>query len=707
MKRSGLEGLLVLAALFPLGHSMAGGVHILGTALTDDGDGDGIADTKETVSLRLTVQNLTGGALTGVTGRLETTDDLLACMSVATVDIGSLAAGEVKVTDPFVFAVRGDLDRATLGLSPYDDLSVTFDVAFTAQSGAVAARPPVLSFDLDLDVSGGAGPTSFFETFENTLGAFEIDNMDQNLHSLAASDGYRCQTHDPDWVNSNSYNFGTIPATCFLGITPEHAGAVFWGLSGPTFSPLGGRAFTGVHSLFFGVDLGPPKNWTTPFGVLEAARTASPIALGWAGAAPVLSFKHQISLVDDVPGYNGAFDRGVVMVQIADDQGDPAGSWIKIYPYQNAYVDTLATNVANCLFDPIDDGNTEDDFFHPGDPARLRGPSSTCEPDPMFAEMGETSNSFNAANVGSADGPGLEGQWGIGTWIESRFDLGRFRGRQVRVRFLASALRNNNEQKTWDEYFQIHNPDPEDDGWWIDDVTIDHTLTTPAVVVADVKDNSALPGSPGSDADGDGIHDVCDICPIVASSSGVDADADGLGDACDACTYEAAGTAEADLDLDKFCEIDNCPVVFNPDQWNLDRDPTGAACDCNDSEEYIYPGAPEHNDTVDNQCPGDPGYGVVDELSGLTGFYDPANKNVFSWPNQIGAFDYQVAQAAKADFSVGCAKFDLPIGQLSYTIVGPLPPGQIRFFLVRAVQPNVGSWGQRSSGQARVIPCAP
>ncbi len=705
MKRSCL--LLALASFIPLTDSIAGGVHILGTTLTDDGDGDGIADTKETVSLRLTVQNLTGGALTGVTGRLETIDDVLACLSVATVDIGNLAAGEIKLTDPFVFAVRGDLDRATLGLSPYDDLSVTFDVAFTAQSGTVAARPPVLSFDLDLDISGGAGPTSFTETFEGTLGAFDIDNMDENLVSLAASDGYRCQLHDPDWVNSNSHNYGNIPATCFLGVTPAHADEVFWGLSGPAFSPEGGRAFTGFHSLFFGIDLGPPKNWTTPFGVLEAARTTSPIALGWTGPAPVLSFMHQVSFVDDQPAYLGAIDRGVVMVQVADDQGAPVGNWIKIHPYRNAYVDPLPTTLASCLFDPVDDGNTEDDFFHPGDPARQLGPSSTCGPGLVFGEMGETSNPFNAANVGSADGPGLEGQWGIGTWVESRFDLSRFRGRQVRVRFLATTLRNDDEDKNWDELNNFENPNPEDDGWWIDDVAIDQVLTAPAVVVADVKDNSALPGSPGSDTDGDGIHDVCDICPTVASSSGVDADADGLGDTCDACTYEAAGTAEADFDLDKFCEMDNCPVVFNPDQWNLDGDLFGAACECNDANDDTYPGAPERNDTLDNQCPGDLGYGVVDELSGLTGFYDPANKNVFSWPSQIGAFDYQVAQAAKADFSVGCAKFDLPIGQLSYTIVGPLPPGQIRFLLVRAVQLHVGSWGQRSSGQQRVIPCAP
>jgi hypothetical protein len=41
------------------------------------------------------------------------------------------------------------------------------------------------------------------------------------------------------------------------------------------------------------------------------------------------------------------------------------------------------------------------------------------------------------------------------------------------------------------------NPDPGDDGWWIDSVAVSDTLTDPATVTADTKDNSGLAGCGG------------------------------------------------------------------------------------------------------------------------------------------------------------------------------------------------------------------
>ncbi len=702
-RKAMLAGVRSILAASPV---LAGGIAILNTVRTDDGDNDGFADTKETVSFRLTVQNTTGIALSGVTAQLTTDDDALACVSVPAIAIGNLAVGEINLTDPFVFAVPAGLDRGALSLGPYDDLSATFAITFSSQSGPLPAYPPLLDLDLDLDVSGGASPTSYFETFEGDLGTFEIDNMDQGLHSLAASDGYRCQFWNPDAPNSPIKNQPEQLAQCFLGVTPEHAGAIFWGLSGPAFSPLGGRAFTGFHSLFFGIDLGPPQNWTTPFAVLEAARTADPIALDWSGDGPTLSFKHHISLWDNQNGYpNNPVDRGVVMVQFADDQGTPVGNWIKLYPHHNPYTSVSEQAVFfDCSFDPIDDGNTEDDFFDPLDPHRLLGPSSTCQPEPVFAEVGETSNPFSPTNLGRADGPGLEGDWGVGTWIESTFDLSRFRGRQVRLRFLATSTRAGN-LLTWEDLGSTNNPVPLDDGWWIDDVSIDQVLTTPGAVTADTTDNSSLPGAPGPDSDGDGIHDVCDNCDDVASSNGLDRDGDGFGDACDTCPYDPASADGTDFDGDRLC-VENCPFVFNELQHDTDVDGAGDACDCAPFDPTVRPGAVEINDAKDNQCPGYPGYGVVDELSGTATFCDPANKNKFCWPAQQGATSYQVVRAAKPGFFQGCTA--LPqTSQLLIVDTTAVPAGQIRFYLARPKLPNQGSWGQNSAGQTRNISCAP
>lgn len=693
-----------LAAMLFAPPANGGGVAIVRTELTDDGDQDGYADTNETVELRLAVRNTSGAYLPEATIHLVPREPELVCVSEGTITVGDLAAGEERLIEqPFVFSVLADVERDPVQYGEFFDLSATFDVTVVAGSEVRPAVPGRITLDLDLNVSGGAQETTFFESFEETLGAFYIENLDEGKSSHEETDGWRCQYSDPDWDKSSNYTY----TDCFFGNSPAHADAVFWGLAGPSFSPLGGRGFSGFHSLFFGRDFGPPENWTTPSGMLEAVRTSVPINLGWDGVAPTLTIFHQASLLDKRTWpfselqATGALDRAVVMVGLAGDAGYVLGPWIKVDPFENPYhSEVMHSLLGECMFEPIDDGTTEDDFFDPADPDRRYGPSSTCFPELVFSHVGETANPFDPANLGRADGPGRQGLWGIGTWIRSTFDLSRFRGRSIHLRFLTSALKFPPYEDTWEEYPDI-DPGSADDGWWIDDVTVEGALEAPATVGVDDADNGALPGAPDADADADGAFDVCDNCLGEANPDQVDTDRDGVGDLCDVCPEHAF---VADVDFDGFCaDDDNCPLVSNPDQLDGDDDGAGTACDCDDADPTTYPGAVEINDGKDNQCLGDVGYGAIDETSGNSGFLDPDDKTKYSWEAQLGATQYLVARATVPDFG-DCSTFFPTFNTFVFDADVP-EAGGVFYYLNRPSAPNPGSWGLDSGGNERVLPC--
>jgi len=113
------------------------------------------------------------------------------------------------------------------------------------------------------------------------------------------------------------------------------------------------------------------------------------------------------------------------------------------------------------------------------------------------------------------------------------------------------------------------------------------------------------------------------------------------------------------------------------------------------------------NDGVDNQCVAEErGFGLVDEITGKSGFFTAGNKSKYQWPAQAGATRYQVARATKADFTQGCTALPLTT-QTFVTDTAVPPPGVVYSYLVRSKLPNVGSWGANSEGVERTVPCAP
>ena len=582
-----LGGILLLGAWM---EARAGGIAILGWHLSDNGDGDPFADTRETVTLRLTVQNTSGMSLTGVTARLHTLDTPRACLTQPQISLGSLTAGQtLETATGFVFVVPPGVQRGSVAQL----LSATFRVDITSDQIADLAMRQEIGLDLDLDGSGGATPTTFTEGFEAGWGSFVGRNLDEGLFDPTDCclptpvRGYRCQSNIWGPYGSQRCNSGCSSSpNCSLGGSTEGAAAFWWGVDGS-------RAFAGGQSLHMGNAAGT----STPMGVLEAVDTASPIGIGRGrvcavsrtlpcttpatcpvGEAcvevlPTLSFKQQVSLMDSRSSstpLGQAADRAVVLAQLAASDGTAIGDWMKLTPYRNVYDQQGTDAFTNCLFDPVDDGSDEDDLFDPG--WSDLGPSSTCFGEFSFVNLGDTAAPFSPANTGNAsDGPGLPGSLGPGTWVESRFSLARFRGRAVRLRFLNAGI--GVEAGTWDQIFG--DVGAGDDGWWIDTVAVEDALSAPAVVAVDTRANTGLPISL-PDGDGDTIYDACDNCPAVSNGSQSDVDLDGIGDPCDACLHDAGN----DGDGDGVCFLsDNCPETVNPGQEDGDDDGVGDICD--------------------------------------------------------------------------------------------------------------------------------
>jgi hypothetical protein len=125
--------------------------------------------------------------------------------------------------------------------------------------------------------------------------------------------------------------------------------------------------------------------------------------------------------------------------------------------------------------------------------------------------------------------------------------------------------------------------------------------------------------------------------------------------------------------------------------------------DCDDADPDTYPDAPEINDGLDNQCPGDAGYGVTDETSGNSGFHNPADRNEYSWTPQQGATQYEIARSGVPDFSMDCLTFTT--SETFWVDTEQPLQGEVFHYLNRPVAPNVGSWGQTSALEERVVPC--
>ena len=130
----------------------------------------------------------------------------------------------------------------------------------------------------------------------------------------------------------------------------------------------------------------------------------------------------------------------------------------------------------------------------------------------------------------------------------------------------------------------------------------------------------------------------------------------------------------------------------------------GPCGDCVDDDPTVYVDAPEVNDGIDNQCPGDSGYGIIDEISGTTRFANPVDKTELSWPAQARAISYEVARSGWPDVSTECI---VETRIVTYWNDYDTPEQNACFYyLVRSSMFRTGSWGKDSAGAERTDTCS-
>jgi hypothetical protein len=360
-----------------------------------------------------------------------------------------------------------------------------------------------------------------------------------------------------------------------------------------------------------------------------------------------MSFFHIADLMDNngvnVPSGQCA-DCADVQVRV-DQNPDPAvdawGTWDKLVPFLNVYDHVAVTPE---IFGGVYCRFTPTDTGTA--PPAPRGVHETmCFPQGLWSHCGSVRGTALAATVDCLNPPaGTEALdlGGTGVWVQSKFNLASFLGQRIQVRWIGGSWRFFPNTESYYEIGGGWGSTQADDGWWIDSLKFTGAITT------------QTPPDPDS-ADPPPAACPADLC--------------------------------ADGDRDGFGSPGSPPC------------PAGSPLDCDDADPRTYPGAPEVNDARDNQCPGSIGHGVIDEVSGALG----VAMSGISWRPQEGSTAYQVARSDRPDFSGGCVSF-----QTSYASIADLevpPEGSAFFYLIRATSPNLGSWGQDSSGREIIGIC--
>ena len=500
------------------------------------GDGDGWADPGEEVLVSLYVRNMSDFEMEDIVLTVTTDSDNVECLTDDTIVIPRLAkhgedGDEVDTStldDGFVGFVAARVTRQSTG----EDLSSLFNVSMRAmavvtpdsedlpdvrrQNVPIAGTAIAQTFRVvhNLDASGFSD-TTWTEDFESYASDQDLfsnhsDRRGWERHNTGDDaselDGTHCQYNDPN----NPYGNNTDPEDyCELGEGYDNS-ENHWHLHTSKHPPSGqtvcemvgcpdGRSMAGgVSSLHLGNHVEADgslidDNTTLDMNRMRWAETRYSIQLGTGN--PELSYWTQLSITDWrlFSGGYPPWDFDAALTYICVDKngnddcdtletGNQDGSekWEPLHAWFSPETSFRMSNFINCMYDPSDDGNTEDDFF----PNSMRtGPSSTCFPYSSDSCVGRTRQDDPWGQVsvtlwsGCFPETGEESEGSAGNnavaqtrWIQKKYDLTPWKGQKVLIRFHVSP----GGLPGIENCASIIGPfcSNRDDGWWIDNIQI-------------------------------------------------------------------------------------------------------------------------------------------------------------------------------------------------------------------------------------------
>ncbi|HEV8700085.1 MAG TPA: thrombospondin type 3 repeat-containing protein [Candidatus Polarisedimenticolia bacterium] len=554
-----------------------------------NGDHDAFCDSGEKCEMTMAVRNAGPIPLSDVTLYVATADKGdIQCVSKPSVKVGNLAVGERVDTAniggqrrPFEFTVsastqtvvaanpaKGDFtlnitSREALGTARKVGFQILLDLDLptgVTLTKVPAPRPGMAAGtvfeDFDLDTDGGGVDLSDGRTGvpNDTIG-YTVGSAQGGLNSLAGigCGGYLIPPLDPGCIidpdNDMQWHIHCPPGTCL-------ATHVVGSNTTLMLTPVnGGLAYSGNNSLHWGrhTDANSRVGDTTGFREL-AAFTTRPINLT---PLPIagdlqLSFFHIADMMDniqaDVPR-GSAVDYGDVQIRVdvnpdpAPGSGDTWGPWDKLAPFENVYDHIpyvwshYGARVTYCNLTPTDTGTA--------DPAPRGTHETMCYPLGVWSHCG---NAWGANTTYGCPGPGVPGSLAPPSgalWVLTRFNLTNYLGARVQIRWIGSSWEFdlNGPSQDYQTYGcgagTCWNNSLNEDGWWVDDITVTGAITTQASPVPDpdTPPASTCPAGPdqkcnsslndkgfivsltAADANGNGIYEKGETAELSASGT--------------------------------------------------------------------------------------------------------------------------------------------------------------------------------------------